>query len=138
MAGYIFNLSDIDSLKFSIEHGVYSTILSIPKNYYWKTHHEGTFADYITMKEGDNVFFFFKRKIYGIGKLVNINDDCKFLNFPNADLPVNYLYKNLQNKMILSQSSDNIKNRMVCSFKGAPYFFKEGVDMDEVLSSNPE
>nr|NIV99868.1 hypothetical protein [Candidatus Saccharibacteria bacterium]NIW80222.1 hypothetical protein [Calditrichia bacterium] len=54
MAGYIFNLDNLHSLKLYIQNGVYSTKLSPPRGY-WQTHHEGTFADYATMKQGDNI-----------------------------------------------------------------------------------
>lgn len=137
MAGYVFVFSDIESLKKSIYTGVYSTILKIPNNNIWKVSHEGTFADYITMKTGDNVYFFSKRKIYGVGELININGDCKHLNFPRADYPSNFNYSDCKNQMILDESDENMKNRMVCTFRGAPYFFENGIDIDDVLTSNP-
>lgn len=138
MAGYIFSLNNIESLDYSIQNGVYSTILNkVPKNNIWGAAHEGTFADYITMKEGDNIFFFHKRKIYGIGELININKDCKFLNFPGSDLPYRYKLKDMKNRMILNKNSSDLMKRVVCTFKANPFFFKNGVDMDEVLSSNP-
>ena len=137
MAGYIFSLNSIEALKKSIHDGIYSTNLKLPKNNYWSVHHEGTFADYITMKDGDNVFFFHQRKIYGIGKLVTIKEDCKLLNFPGADFPPSPDFSKVKNDMILNNSSKNLQNRMLCTFKGSPYFFKNGVDMDEVLESNP-
>lgn len=139
MAGYIFNLDNKQALETSIIDGVYSTILkSIPSNNLWNAAHEGTFADYLTMKEGDNVYFFIDRKIYGIGKLVNRDGDCKFLNFPKADIPKSFDYKSIKDLMIMNKSIENTKNRMICTFRGSPYFFRNGVDMDEVLSSNPE
>lgn len=58
MAGYIFNFNNMDSLKKSIVEGVYSTIINLPKSPHWRSQHEGTFADYMTMQEGDNVYFF--------------------------------------------------------------------------------
>ena len=63
MAGYIFSLDSLNSLNLYTRNGVYATKLSIPRNN-WLTHHEGTFADYATMQEGDNIYFFFKRRIY--------------------------------------------------------------------------
>lgn len=138
MAGYIFSIDNMESLNNSIQNGVYSTILKkIPKNNIWGAPFEGTFADYITMQEGDNVFFFHKRKIYGIGELVNIHNDCKFLNFPGSDLPYQYKLKDMKDKMILNKNKDDLRKRVVCTFKANPFFFKDGVDMDEVLSSNP-
>ncbi|MDW0113267.1 hypothetical protein QT711_08705 [Sporosarcina saromensis] len=138
MAGYIFNLNNESSLEYSMQNGVYSTLMKLPDTAYWRVNHEGTFADYMTMSEGDNVYFFFQRKIYGIGELINIKGNSKFLNFPSSDLPTDFDYSVLRNKMILSNSDENIKNRMLCTFKGSPHFFKKGVDMDEVLSSNPD
>lgn len=137
MAGYIFSLDNEKSLEESINKGVFSINMKIPKNNIWRQHHEGTFGDFMTMKEGDNVYFFHNRKIYGIGRLVNINNECKYLNFPNADKPFTYTFSSLKNKMIIRDSKENISNRVVCSFEGSPYFFKTGVDMDEVLASNP-
>lgn len=137
MAGYIFTLNNLDSLNEIIENGVYSTNLKIPKNNNWGIHHEGTFADYLSMTTGDNVYFFIKRKIYGIGKLVKIAGDCKLLNFPNADVPVVGDFKNIKNSMILNKSEVNVQNRFLCTFVGAPAFFKNGIDMDDVLASNP-
>jgi len=143
LAGYIFTLKKennpqkaFNNLKEVISGGVYSTIMTLPDRY-WKTHHEGTFGDYMTMKEGDNVYFFSNRKIYGIGTLVNIESDCKFLNFPDSDLPSTCNYSTLKKQMILNKSSDNRENRMLCTFIGSPYFFENGVDMDDVLASNP-
>ncbi|HEY4601706.1 MAG TPA: hypothetical protein VIG73_10605 [Cerasibacillus sp.] len=137
MAGYIFSLNSIGALTGSIYDGIYSTNLKLPKNNYWSVHHEGTFADYITMKDGDNVFFFHQRKIYGIGELITVKGDCKLLNFPDADFPSSPDFSKIKNDMILNHSPENLRNRMLCTFKGKPYFFKNGVDMDEVLRSNP-
>jgi len=87
MAGYIINLDSDSSLSMYIENGVYATKLSTPDGR-WRTHHEGTFADYATMKPNDNIYFFIRRKIYGIGRLVEIEGDCKFLNYPDANKPL--------------------------------------------------
>ena len=77
MAGYIMTLSDIDSLTYCVKTGTYSTNLGTPKGN-WMTYHEGTFADYLSMKPGDSIYFFIKRKIYGIGKLIEIHSECRF------------------------------------------------------------
>ncbi len=137
MAGYIFTLDSIESLKNIIESGVYSTNLKLPTKNIWNIQHEGTFADFLSMSEGDYVYFFIKRKIYGVGRLININSDCKHLNFPGADIPIVGDFEILQESMILNNAPENLKNRFICTFTGAPFFFKKGIDMDEVLSSNP-
>src|SRR5699024_4707485 len=72
------------------------------------------------------------------GELIDVNGDCKFLNFPGADIPTPYEFIDIKQRMILNASIQSINNRVLCTFKGSPHFFKEGVDMDEVLSSNPD
>lgn len=138
MAGYIFNLDSLSSLELYCINGVYSTKLSPPNNNNWRIHHEGTIADYSTMEEGDNVYFFIKRKIYGIGKLFDLKFDCKFSNYPNSSIPKNYDYVSLKSNLLWDEKhSYSIDQRWICTFVPSPYFFKEGVDMDDVLSSNP-
>ncbi|AVX19227.1 hypothetical protein SAMN02745885_01719 [Carboxydocella sporoproducens DSM 16521] len=136
MAGYIINLNSNSALELYIKNGVYSTLLS-PPNGYWRIHHEATFADYATMKPGDNIYFFIDRKIYGIGELVNINGDCKFLNYPDANKPLLPPYSELEKKLLWNEGQGSINQRWICVFKPSPYFFKEGIDMDDVLASNP-
>lgn len=138
MAGYLFSLNSIESLIESINLGIYSTLISRPNNNIWRIQHEGTFADYCSMKEGDNVYFFFERKIYGIGKLININGSCKFLNYPNANLPNNQNYIDIQNDLLYDNGENSVNNRFICTFEPFPFFFQNGIDMDETLSSAPE
>lgn len=147
MAGYLFSIGkknnkpDFDSLKDCIKKGIYSTIIKEPKkgwNKTWKTPQEGTFADYCSMKEGDNVYFFIDRKIYGIGKLININGNCKFLNYPNANNPINQKYKDIREYLLYDIGEDSVNNRFICTFEPFPFFFQNGIDMDEILSSAPD
>jgi hypothetical protein len=136
MAGYIMNLSSLDSLKDCFKRGVYSTYMRVSTTH-WKVHHEGTVADYATMKQGDNIYFFIKRKIYGIGELVNIGLDCKFRNFPDANIPKSYSYTAVKESSLLDIEDSSQNYRWICTFKPSPYFFRNGVDMDDVLSSKP-
>lgn len=137
MAGYIFNLNSLDSLKLYIDNGVYATKLSPPEKGYWLKHHEATLSDYITMKENDNIYFFIKRKIYGIGRLININGDCKFQNFPNACEPKDFKYEDKKEELLWDEADFSVCQRWLCVFEPSPYFFTNGIDMDDVLSSNP-
>ncbi|MEK4082223.1 hypothetical protein [Solibacillus sp. FSL K6-1126] len=136
MAGYIFTLNSLHSLREIAQSGVYSTKLNIPDGT-WKAHHEGTFADYLSMKAGDNVYFFHQRKIYGIGRLIDVAGSCVHLNFPGADRPDSNSFTTIQNEMILRESEENLENRFICTFAGNPFMFENGVDMDEVLASQP-
>lgn len=137
MAGYIFNLNDESSLVSCVENGIYSTNLSAPKNNLWGRQHEGTFADYMSMKEGDNVYFFIDRKIYGIGELKNINHDCKYQNYPEALWPSVNSFEEIKDSILFGDEASNVNNRIVCLFKPSPNFFKNGIDMDDILSSKP-
>ena len=137
MAGFLFSLDNDDSLIDCINKGVYSTRLSNPGNV-WGIHHEGTFADYCSMKQGDNIYFFIKRKIYGIGSLVNINGQCKFLNYPKANFPTIQSYDEIQKSLLIDfGTSESLNYRFICTFIPFPFFFRNGIDMDEILSSSP-
>ena len=142
MAGYIFNLDNLSSLRQYCENGVYSTFITSPDGY-WKKHHEGTFADYALMKNGDNVYFFINRKIYGIGELTNVSGECKFNNFPGSSNPENIGYGVVRNQLLWDEGEWTVKNgkqytqRWICTFKPSPYIFINGVDMDDALESNP-
>ena len=134
MAGYLITLNDEDALARLVKNGVYSTIMRSPANSSWGIHHEGTFADYLSMKDGDLIFFFVKRKIYGCGRLVKAGRDCKYLNYtdagnPNGDRSDNYIATHLL-------ENDSSENRCFCTFVPHPAFFKKGIDMDEVLQHN--
>ncbi|PEM24002.1 hypothetical protein [Bacillus wiedmannii] len=139
MAGYIFSLDKKTELEEYLRNGgVYSTNLSIPRGNSWQTHHEGTFADYFSMKEGDNVYFFQNRKIYGVGELINIGDDCKYLNYPGADIPEIQEYNSIKDSMLYNREEKSINNRCLCIFTPAPAFFQKGIDMDDILSFSPK
>jgi len=137
MAGYIFSLDNIQSLSLYTNNGVYATKLSLPRNNNWQTHHEGTFADYYSMQPGDNIYFFIKRKIYGIGKLINLAGDCKYFNFPGGGEPKIFDYGDVKQQLLWDEGAISVNQRCLCLFEPDPYFFEVGIDMDDVLSSNP-
>lgn len=147
MAGYIMTLGKPSSKKIPITTplencvrlGVYSTNINPNKNHpdKWGNTHEATLSDYATMKEGDNIYFFIDRKIYGIGTLKNIGCDCKFNNFPLASEAPEKDYLQIRSDLLVDFGINSPKNRWLCTFEPTPHFFRKGVDMDEVLSSNP-
>lgn len=137
MAGYIFSLDKMESLRLYAGSGVYATKLRPPSGQ-WQRAHEGTFADYATMREGDNVYFFIERRIYGIGKLVNIGEECKYLNFGGAGEPRPFAYDEISPSLLWDEGPTEAPlQRFICTFEPDPYFFAQGVDMDDVLASNP-
>lgn len=139
MAGYIFSVGSdnaIEIIKECIYNGVYSTNMHVVTNKNIKSF-EATFADYCSMKPGDNIYFFSKRKIYGIGTLINVGNDCKFNNYPTASIPIQENYNKIKDEMIINDSKVNVNNRWICTFKPAPSFFNNAADMDDVLFYKP-
>lgn len=130
-------INDYESLKECVIKGTYSTIFGNPRNDVWNTPQEGTFADYFSMKPGDSIYFFNKRKIYGIGQIVEVDFDCKFLNYKDADIPKVYTQKEYKERNPLLKNAVP-QNRCFCTFKPSPHFFTNSIDMDDALSSNPE
>lgn len=138
MAGYLFLLDKTADLNEQMRNGTYSTNMKNPENELWSSAMEGTIADYVTMKEGDNIYFFQKRKIYGIGELVRIDGRVISENFPGSLLPRYFEYEDIKNDLLIDNGEISAGNRLACFFRPSPYFFREGVDMDDVLSSAPE
>lgn len=98
---------------------------------------EGTLGDYSAKKPGDNIYFFINRKIYGIGVLKDINGECAFCNFPNSSTPIIEEYNIIKPKILFDFGKNSIQYRWICLFEPSPHFFMAGIDMDDVLSSNP-
>lgn len=139
MAGYVMTMNSEDALKDCIEKGYYSTNLSEPTDGFWRIPHEGTFTDYMSMKKGDNIYFFISRMLYGIGELTEINRiDCKFLNYPDAMIPMSQNFLAIKDHMILDEYENRLNNRLVCFFRASPMFFTGGIDMDDCLAYKPE
>jgi hypothetical protein len=136
MAGYLVSLDNIESLRLYAEHGVYATKLSAPSAG-WAKHHEGTFADYATMQAGDNIYFFINRRIYGIGRLTVVGSDCKYFNYQGAGRPQVLEYEILKPSILWDEGTQSVNQRCICVFEPDPDMFKNGIDMDDVLSSKP-
>lgn len=138
MAGYIFLLDKESNLNEQIKGGIYSTRMSRPEKPWWSMAMESTIADYAGMRKGDNIYFFQKRKIYGLGELLEIKKQMFFENYPDSSLPSNTEYEKIEALLLLNKGVESLNSRLICFFKHAPYFFRDGVDMDDVLSSAPE
>lgn len=122
MAGYVFAIGgDTEIIRTCAERGIYSTRL----NSLTSRPFEATLADYISMKPGDNVYFFSDRKIYGIGELVAVGPDCKYSNFPDSSACESVAYADVKDDLLVDFGSDSIWYRWLCTFKAAPYFLKK-------------
>lgn len=140
MAAFIFAVGgkkdSIDVVESLVKNGVYSTVVKDVKN---SLPFEATLVDYMTMREGDDVYFFSKRKIYGIGSLIKVGNDCKYCNFINAGSPDFYpKYEAIRESLLVDFGRDSANNRWVCIFKPNPCFFRQGLDMDDVLRYKPD
>ncbi len=145
MAGYIFSVSKSSWDYFcsnDLRKG-YFTPLTVPITQYdmrprkRKSSNKilaATFGDMITMRPGDNVYFLSNRKIYGIGKAVRIGPDCKYDNYSDASA----LLPNCQLYPYDYLTIADTRARWVCLFDPAPYFFKKGADMDDILRFRPQ
>ena len=154
MAGFIFSIltkEGIEGVKRCILDGTYAS--SVPnkkmddeedteddgetqenKASKWKQVVAAVLADYCSMRAGDNVYFLSKRKIYGVGKLINIGRDCKYKNYISAH---EIIYKEALENDDRPLKDLPPKYRWVCFFEPEQQFFKNGVDMDELLQYKP-
>jgi hypothetical protein len=136
MAGFVFLLDSRDALERCIEQGTYGTIFGSDPSGWWKTAHEATFADYCSMKEGDGVFFFTNRKLYGVGRLIRIGRDCRYQNFPGATANPTAIQIH-DDDFLLASPTATTRQRWMCVFEPDPHFFVGGVDMDDALTYRP-
>jgi len=137
--GFVFTLDTDLALAFCMENGVYGARLgSQPDRGYWHRTRIAILADFGAMEAGDNVYFFRDRFIYGIGKMVRVGGDYRFDNFPGASQPSIFGYDEIRDGILVDSGPDSPRMRWLCTFQPAPYFFTEGVDMDDALASRPE
>lgn len=146
MAGFIFSIykeENIEGVKKCIRQGLYASKVPNDKLSVQENESSGNkskqvmaavLADYCSMQAGDNVYFLSDRRIYGVGKLVNVGIDCKYKNFLDAN--------NFERKEKVVEADQPLMQlgpeyRWLCLFEPDQQFFAEGVDMDEVLSYRP-
>lgn len=138
MAGFIFSVVKDDGFEGvarCVKDGDYAAL--VPEKLDNSTAKQVTasvLADYCSMKEGDNVYFLSNRCIYGVGKLVNIGSDCKYKNYLRAHLLETIDKLDVRDYPIKGK---NPKSRWICFFQPNDKFFKQGVDMDEILTYKP-
>lgn len=138
MAGFIFTIKDDEkllNLTNCFLYGRYSTKFN--KEPASTAPFCGTLADYCTMNEGDNIYFFHDRKIYGIGVLKKVGIDCKIKNYLDS-CKIIHKYIKLDKDYILNEKEDLDNYHWICFFEPSPHFYKDGLDMDDILSYKPE
>lgn len=139
MPAYIVNLGSDESLRMYMRHGAYGTQIEKPlKLGRWSDAIEHTLADFLSMRSGDLIFFFRRRLIYGVGRLIGfqVGDEevVAFENFPGSTLyetepPDDHT------RYLWTEDGEELL-RWVIFFEPCPFFFKSGLDMDEVLQSD--
>ena len=137
MAGYVFAIGGdedpVSIVRGYAEKGIYSTYL----NGLSPLPFEGTLADYISMEPGDNIYFFCKRRYYGVGELIAVGPDCKYCNYPRSSARVDAQYEDIADDLLVDFGRSSPHYRWLCTFRGSPYFFEEGIDTDEILTYKP-
>lgn len=144
MSGYIMNLGATaqregrEKLELYVRYGAYGTIIKRPTRDLWAPVQEMTLADYLVIRPGVLVFFFLGREIYGVGRVVSFDVEGQRLaalaNYPGASFPHAIRPQNPDDYLWRENGEENL--RWVIFFEPHPYFFKTGLDMDEVLASD--
>lgn len=142
MAGFLFVLDSMNSLEGCIRQGTYSTYITEPSGLQWSDPACMTLGDYATIRPGDNVYFFSKRKIFGIGKVIappnspyGFSMKCSGALIPRKE----EIYKKagVLKKIKTQGGTRKVVQPWEIHFKPSPRFFKIAIDMDEMLESNP-
>ena len=122
MAGYLFTFSSEDDMRRCIHERAYSTLMS-PR---WTMATASTLGDYVTMRPGDNVYFFSQRKVYGIWKIVEVGDGrCVTENFPGATSRKGVCWDEVSDKAIRKAAgADGTIYRWIIAFDPDPCFLK--------------
>lgn len=124
------------------EAGVYSTFVSEAsgsgENRRWGQHHEATLADFLTMREGDYIFFFQDRRIFGAGQLTRVGENFVYQVYPGASDPRASVPTSTSSVLWYPAKKSDLKHhRWLCCFKPAPQMLLTPVDMDDALASHP-
>jgi len=153
MPGWLINLAGVrnDELRFVrlyAENGVYGTRFRKTGDGSWNEPQRMTIADYALIEEGDLVFFFRERNIYGIGIIKSFDtpegNQVVFNNYPEAIVSdgsnfstEDYLWAEQFERDLWSEEERNeFGIPFVFFFDPCPAFFESGLDMDFVLQSD--
>ena len=128
MAGFVIAISkdSKDAMIEAMEHGIFGMRFPSKVSIWQKI-----YADYMTMAAGNHIYLFSDRMLYGVGRLINIKNECRFWNIDKEYRRENCIHNG---KMVWGNEEII---RCFFIFEPAPYFFKNGIDMDELLHGNP-
>jgi hypothetical protein len=139
VAGVLINLASREALERYCRWGAYSTLLRRPPptRRGWGGAGEGTIADYLAVREGDLVFFFHERFIYGLGVVERFRGAGRaaLCNYPRAwDLQVACEGGWLWEREPAAHGLGN--HPFVLFFRPQPHWWQGGIDMDEALAAD--
>lgn len=133
MAGFIVSIGSKSTVENIVLNGYFTPYTSSSlESTAGKISTYSTLADICSMQENDNIYFLKERKIYGVGRLINLQGSCYYNNYINAlDIDDN-------GEVLSALSGENNKQaRWIFFFEPSPCFFSYGVDMDDVLQYKP-
>lgn len=134
-SGFLFSVGgkDIDAIASFVERGMYATYVSNR----WNGALAGTLGDYLTIRPGDNVYFFCNRTVYGVGEIIDVlgEDQAAFevRRGVTTSRPLE-----THGRGSNAGGADGKSERWGIAFKPAPNFFRRGIDMDDLLRTDPE
>lgn len=137
-AGFLFSINGgktanpLDTITPCVHDGIFSVLV----NENWTSPVASTLGDHVCMQPGDNVYFFGKRTIYGIGEIIDALEegDGAFEVAQGSSSP---RYEPQANGPQAEENDEGRIKRWALAFKPSPFFFTDGIDMDDLLLSNP-
>lgn len=136
-SGFLFSIGSNDrsnpiaSVEDCFRSGQYATLL----NRNWTAATTATMGDFVNMKPGDNVYLFANRLVYGIGEIIpTANEEAAGELYPGASSR----YVEVPEELMAIDGDRRKCYRWAVRFKPSPFFFRDGVDMDDLLCSNPD
>jgi hypothetical protein len=146
MAGWLISINDLKFVELYAENGVYG--YRFPRKDDWRQEQWNTIADFALFEDGDLIFFFCKRNIYGIGKVINSNNmemgSPVLINYKDSLLPSETLKSSeacfwdeqFREGLWAKKDRGKFDIRLIVLFKPCPAFYKNGLDMDFVLQGD--
>ena len=132
MAGFMFFINGEDAalaLETTIKQGVFAPYISNVKSMM-----VDTLSDFYSMRPGDNIYFVSNRKVYGVGKLKLVGEDCKYNNYISAN-ELNMAQRLGPDDKPVVYNEPHY--RWLCCFEPGNIFYKSGIDIDEVIECRP-